>query len=85
MAPFPEVRPESGEGLRFKGTYSVRQVLQTDQAQLSQSARENYSRPSIDKPFRSAASTAAVEVIGVLLAPIGGGGGRAGTYRTHRP
>ena len=46
---------------------AVHMVLQGDHVQLSQSAPENYSRPSIDKLFRSAAANRGSRVIGVLL------------------
>jgi two-component system chemotaxis response regulator CheB len=45
----------------------VHMLLADDHVQLSRSARENHSRPSIDKLFRSAAATQGARVIAVLL------------------
>ena len=46
---------------------AVHLVLEHDHVQLLHAARENHSRPSIDKFFRSAAATRGTRVIGVLL------------------
>jgi two-component system, chemotaxis family, protein-glutamate methylesterase/glutaminase len=49
------------------GPPDVHMLLQGGHVQLARTARENHSRPSIDKLFRSAAATRGNRVIGVLL------------------
>lgn len=46
---------------------AVHLVLQDNHVQLSQSARESHSRPSIDRLFRSAAANRGSRVVGILL------------------
>lgn len=60
-------------------------VLQNGLIRLEHSPRENWSRPTIDVLFKSAAATYGRRVIGVLLSGAGGSDGSAGLWQIkHR-